>query len=231
MNDQKLRREDDSPRPFSVYSGNIRMSGLTLLLFFAACAASAQAPAVPIGGGRTYAPMASRYSSYYFSLGGAAAVPVGGHWGDGAAGFRVSPAFSLAGAKKVDDVLSYGVETAYNFGHKNAGVGALRVRVFSLTPFFRVSSPAADRTYYALLGAGIYHWTQPSFSAGATDYESDSGSSFGLTMGGGAVFPLRGSLKLGAELRWHHIFTMKGDNFHVGIANNLAPSVLLLYGF
>ncbi len=215
----------------SAPSGNIRAAALALLLCFTAGAAAAQGPAVPIGGGRTYSPMVSRYFPYYFSLGGAAAIPVGGHWGDGSAGFRASPALSLAGAKKVDDVLSYGVETAYSFGHKNAGIGALLVRVFSLTPFFRVSSPGKSRTYYGLLGAGIYHWTQPSFSAGAADYASDSGSGFGLTMGGGVAFPFRGSFKIGAELRWHHIFTMKGDNFNVGIANNLAPSVLLLYGF
>lgn len=209
----------------------IKTFGFTLLLCFAAGAAAAQAPAVPLGGGRTYAPAGSPYSRYYFSLGGAASMPIGGHWGDSGSGFRTSPAFSLAGAKKVDDILSYGVETGYSFGHKSEEVGAMRIRVFSLTPFLRVASPAANRTYYGLVGAGIYHWTQPSFDSGGTDYASDSGSSFGLTMGGGAVFPLRGSLKIGAELRWRHIFSMKGDNFDVGIANDLAPSVLLLYGF
>mgnify|MGYP000874953938 CR=1 FL=1 len=205
--------------------------GLALLLCFAAGAAAAQAPAVPLGGGRTYAPAPPAHSRYYFSLGGAASVPVGGHWGDGSAGFRTAPAFALAGAKKVDDILSYGVETGYSFGHKSEEVGAMRIRVFSLTPFFRISSPAPDRTYYGLVGAGVYHWTQPSFDSGGTDYASDSGSSFGLTMGGGAVFPFRGALKIGAELRWRHIFNMKGDNFDVGTANDLAPSVLLLYGF
>jgi opacity protein-like surface antigen len=209
----------------------MKTTAFILVMCFAAAAAAAQQPAVPLGGGRTYVPLSPRYSRYYFSFSGGASMPVGGHWGDGAVGFRASPSFALSGAKKVDETLSYGVETSYSFGHKNEDIGAMLLRMFSLTPFLRVAYPAGNRTYYGILGAGIYHWTQPSFNVGAADYSSDSRSSLGINMGGGAIFPLRNSWKIGAELRWHHILNMKGDNFDVDIANNLAPSILLLHGF
>jgi len=193
--------------------------------------AAAQVRGLPLGTGGRAPREGDPFPGYYFSAGGAAAVPIGGHWGDGDSGFGPAPAFSLAGAKKVDDLLSYGAETGYGFGHKNLETGAMRVRIFHLTPFFRISSQSGDRTYYGIFGAGIYHWTQPAFDSMGVDYDSDSGSSFGFTLGGGAVFPLRGRLKLGTELRWHRLFTMKGDNFDVDLANNIQPSVLLLYGF
>jgi hypothetical protein len=171
------------------------------------------------------------YSRYYYSFGAGAAVPFGGHWGDGGVGFKAGPAFSLAAAKKVDEIVSYGVETAYSFGHRNRDVSAIDLRLFSLTPFLRAACQAAGRTYYGILGGGIYHWTQPSFNAGGADFDSDSGSSFGFNMGGGAILPLRGAWQLGLELRWHHIFSVKGDHFDVNLANNLSPSVLVFHGF
>jgi len=171
------------------------------------------------------------YSRYYFSMGAGAAIPVGGHWGDGSVGFTAAPSVSLAGAKKVDDILSYGVETGYSFGHENRDVSAIGLRIFSLTPFLRVASESSGRTYYGILGCGLYHWTQPEFNSSGKDFDSDSGSSFGFNLGGGTILPLRGAWKLGLELRWHHIVNMKGDRFDVDIANNLLPAVLLIHGF
>jgi hypothetical protein len=50
-------------------------------------------------------------------------------------------------------------------------------------------------------------------------------------MGGGAMYPLWGGFQLGLELRWHHIFAMRGDNFNVDSADNIVPSAFLVYGF
>lgn len=174
---------------------------------------------------------ATRFYRYYYAFGGGAAFPFGGHWGDTDAGFKPGPAFTLAGAKKVDDTLSYGLEASYGPGHKNRSIPEMRVRIFSFTPFLRAAYQGSGKTYYGILGAGIYHWTQPSFSAGGKEFTSGSGSSFGVNMGGGVVYPFWDAVQLGFELRWHHIFTMQGENFDVNLADNLVPSVFFIYGF
>lgn len=174
---------------------------------------------------------ATRFHRYYYVFGGGAAFPIGGHWGDRDAGFKPAPAFTFAGAKKVDDALSYGLEASYVPGHKNRSMPEMGVRVFSFTPFLRAAYQGEEKTFYGILGAGIYHWTQPPFMAGGKEFASDSGSSFGVNMGGGVVYPFWDAVQLGLELRWHHIFTMQGENFDVKLANNLVPSVFFAYGF
>lgn len=174
---------------------------------------------------------APRFSRYYFVLGGGAVFPFGGHWGDADAGFKPSPSFTIAAARKVDETLSYGLETSYDAGHKNRSVPEMEVRIVSLTPFLRASRQGEGKTYYGILGAGVYNWTQPAFSAGGAGFDADSGSSFGINMGGGVVFPFVDAVQLGLDLRWHHLFTMRGENFDVGPADNLTPSVFFAYGF
>jgi hypothetical protein len=174
---------------------------------------------------------APRYHRYYYALGGGAAVPFGGHWGDGGVGFKASAAITLSGARKVDDTLSYGLEASYAPCHKNQGIRDMKLRVLSLTPFLRAAYLDEGKTFYALLGAGIYHWTQPSLAAGGAEAASDSGSSPGFNIGGGILYPFRGDLQLGLDLRWHHIFSIRGDNLDTGAADNLVPSVLFTYGF
>ncbi|MFA6435467.1 MAG: hypothetical protein WCW52_12315 [Elusimicrobiales bacterium] len=176
-------------------------------------------------------PEPPRFSRYYFILGGGAAIPFGGHWGDTDAGFKPSPAITAAGAKKANEMLSYGLEASCLTGHKSRSVPEMKLRIVSFTPFLRASYQGSGKTYYGMLGAGIYSWTQPAFSAGGADHASDSGSSFGVNMGGGVVYPLWDGLQLGLDLRWHHIFTMRGENFDVRSADNLVPSVFCVYGF
>ena len=174
---------------------------------------------------------AQRLSRYYFVLGRGAAVPLGGHWGDRSDGFKPATAFLLEGARKVDDTLSYGLETSYSLDHKNRTVTDMRIRIFSFTPFMRAAYQSGKQTYYGIFGAGVYQWAQPRFSAGGKTYASDSGSSFGINMGGGAMYPLWGAFQLGLELRWHHIFAMRGDNFNVDSADNIVPSAFLVWGW
>jgi len=172
-----------------------------------------------------------RVYRYYGILGGGASVPFGGHWGDSSAGFRISPDITFAGGKKVDDTLSYGLETSYSSGHKNKVITDMKVRIFSLTPFLRISSQSGAKNYFAVFGAGVYHWTRLHYTAGGESFSSDSGSSLGVNMGGGAVYPFWGDVQVGAELRWHHIFSVQGSQLDVGLVNNIVPSVFVFYGF
>jgi opacity protein-like surface antigen len=172
-----------------------------------------------------------RFHRCYYAFGGGAAFPFGGHWGDADAGFKPASAFTFAGARKVDDTLSYGLEASYGPGHKNRNVKGMKLRVFSFTPFLRAAYGGEDKTFYGLVGAGVYHWTQPALSAGGSDFSSDSGSSLGFNMGGGVIYPFWSEVKLAVDLRWHHIFSIQGDNLDMGSANNLVPSLFLLYGF
>lgn len=172
-----------------------------------------------------------RFYRYYGIFGGGASIPFGGHWGDTGVGFKYSPDFTFAGAKKVDNTLSYGLETSYSSGHKNKTVKDIKVRIFSFTPFLRVASLSGEKTYFGILGAGIYHWSRPSYSAAGESFGSDAGSSLGINMGGGVVYPFWDALQMGFELRWHHIFNVQGDQLDVELVNNIVPSAFFAYGF
>ena len=174
---------------------------------------------------------APRFYRYYGVVGAGTAIPLGGGWGDNNAGFKFSPAFNFAGAKKVDDTLSYGLEASYSSGHRNKSIPEMKVRIFSLTPFLRAAFRDEKKTYFGILGAGVYHWTRRPYHAAGKNFSSDSGSSLGINMGGGIIYPLRDALSLGLELRWHHIFAVNSGNLDVEPANNIAPSVFLAYGF
>lgn len=178
------------------------------------------------------APKAPRKIYRYYGLfGGGASMPFGGHWGDTGSGFKYSPDFTFAGAKKVDDTLSYGLETSYSSGHRNKTLRDMKVRIFSLTPFLRVSSRSGEKTWFGIIGAGVYHWSRPSYGAAGESFASDSGSSLGINMGGGVTFPFWDDWQIGADLRWHHVFNVQGDQLGVGLVNNVVPSVFLVYGF
>ncbi|MBU2574808.1 MAG: hypothetical protein KKH28_12095 [Elusimicrobia bacterium] len=172
-----------------------------------------------------------RFYRYYYAVGCGISAPVGGRWGDKDAGFRSSPAWSFAGAKKVDDILSYGIESSYDTGHKHRTLNEMGVRLFSFTPFIRFAHGYGRSAYYAILGAGVYHWSQPAFGSAGTGRPSDSGSSLGVSMGGGAVYPFGGALNFGFDLRWRHIFSVNGANFDADLINNIVPSIMFYYGF
>jgi hypothetical protein len=175
-------------------------------------------------------PEPTRYLAGYLSAGGGWAIPFGGHWGDKDSGFKPSKVFNLAASRRVDELLSWGLESSYSLGHGNRVMKDLRVRIFSLTPFVKVSYPEGKSLYYGVLGAGLYQWGQPAFTAGGTRYASDSGSSAGLNLGGGVSYPFWWGTRLGLDLRWHYIFNMRGANFDLNSADNFNVMLVLNYG-
>ena len=201
------------------------------LALFLTCAlaraAAAQPAALP---GLDDLPEPTRYLAGYVTAAGGAALPFGGHWGDKDAGFKPSPALSLSASRRVDEVLSYGLEAAYSLKHQNRAVKGLELKLFSFTPFVRVSVPQGDTLYYGILGAGLYQWNQPAYTAAGARYPSDSGSSAGVNLGGGVSYPFWWGTRIGLDLRWHHIFNMKGANFSLDSPDSFNVMVALHYG-
>lgn len=175
-------------------------------------------------------PEPPRYLAGYLAAGAGCAVPFGGHWGDADSGFKPSRVFSLAASRRVDEIVSYGLESSYSLRHEYRVRRDLRLRIFSLTPFVKVSFPEGENVYYGVLGAGIYQWNQPAFTAGGARYGSDSGSSAGLNLGGGVSCPFWWGTRIGLDLRWHHILNLKGANFDLNSADNLNVMLVLHYG-
>lgn len=201
---------------------------LPLLLVCAlARGAAAQTAGLP---GLDDLPEPTRYLAGYVTAAGGPAVPFAGHWGDKDAGFKPSKAFSLAASKRVDEVLSYGLETAYSLKHQNRTSKDLELRLFSFTPFIKVSFPQGETLYYGILGGGLYQWSQPAYTAGGAGHASDSGSSAGVNLGGGVSYPFWWGTRIGLDLRWHHVFNMKGSNFDLNAADNMNVMVALHYG-
>ncbi|OGR68350.1 MAG: hypothetical protein A2081_02025 [Elusimicrobia bacterium GWC2_61_19] len=206
------------------------MRGLLLAVGLLACARTAGAQGAAGLPGLEDLPEPTRYLAGYVSAGGGWAVPFGGHWGDKDAGFKPSNVFSLAASKRVDELLSYGLETSYSLRHENRVMKDLGLKVFSMGPFAKVSYLEGEKLFYGVLGAGLYQWSQPAFTSGGTRYGSDSGSSAGLSLGGGVAYPFWWGTLLGLDLRWHHIFNMKGSNFNLDSADNLNVMLVLHYG-
>ena len=212
----------------------MRLLTFALLLALSAAPAAAQTPeelpgmaALPDLG---ELPEPTRYLAGYVSAAGGWAVPFGGHWGDKTSGFKPSQAFSLSAARRVDELLGYGLETTYAWNHVNRDLPDLKVKIFALTPFVRLSFPEGDTLYYGVLGAGLYQWNQPSYSAAGARYASDSGSSAGMNLGGGVSYPFWFGTRLGLDLRWHHIFNMEGSNFKLDTADTFNVLLALHYG-
>jgi hypothetical protein len=198
---------------------------LAALLLLPALAAAQQEPAgLP---GLDDLPPPPRYIAGYFSVAGGVAAPFGGHWGDGSVGFKPSSFYSAAAAKRVDETLSYGLEASYAPGYAQRQLRGMDVKVFSFTPFLKASFPDDDTLYYGVLGAGVYHWTQPAFSSGGQNYASGSGSSGGMNLGGGVTYPFWWNTRAGLDLRWHHIFSMKGENFDLGSADSICATLTI----
>lgn len=201
-------------------------AALAALLLLAPAAALAQQAAGGLPGLEDL-PAPPRYIAGYVTGGGGLSAPFGGHWGDKDAGFNRSPFYSLAASKRVDETLSYGLETSYATGYGQRKLAGMNVRIFSLTPFIKASFPDNDRIFYGILGAGVYQWTQPAFSSAGTGYASSSGSSGGLNLGGGVTYPFWWGTRAGLDLRWHHIFNMKGTNFNLDSAENIVATLTL----
>jgi hypothetical protein len=168
-------------------------------------------------------PPPPRYIAGYFSASGGLAAPFGGHWGDSSAGFKPSPLYTVSGSKRVDETLSYGLESSYASGYAQRKLRGLEVRMFSLTPFVKASFPDDDTIYYGIFGAGVYQWAQPAFAGHA----SGSGTSGGLNLGGGVTYPFWWGTRVGLDLRWHHVFSLKGDNFDLGSADSLCAAFVM----
>lgn len=205
----------------------MRRAAFLLALLLAAPAAAQNLPDLPDLGDL---PPPSRYLAGYVSAGLGWSRPAGGHWGDGDTGFKTSQALSLAVSKRVDELLSYGLETCYGSRYLNRGVEGLQLKMLSLTPFVKASFPEGDTVYYGVLGAGVYQWKQPGYTAGGVRYGSDSGSSGGFNLGGGASYPFWFGTRLALDLRWHHVFNVSGANLDLGSADSLNALFTVSYG-
>ncbi len=202
-------------------------AALVLCLALAAPAAAQDLPDLP---GLDDLPEPTRYLAGYVSVSGGQALPYGGHWGDKDAGFKASQFAGLAVSKRVDELLSYGLEADYAPSHKNRSVPEMGFRMFALSPFVKASFPSDSAVYYGVLGAGIYQWSSPAYTAGGTRYGSASGSSAGLSLGGGVSYSFLFGTRLGVELRWHHVFNVKGGGLDMGATDTLNAGLTLTYG-
>jgi hypothetical protein len=185
-----------------------------LLLLCALPAAAQDLPDLP--GLDDVLPEPTRYLAGYINAQYGNATPLGGHWGDKSAGFRTSGALSLSASKRVDEILSYGGEVYYAPGHPSRQYEGLETRVIGLYPFLRASFPSGNKTFYGILGAGVYQWNAPAYTAVGVRFASQSGSSLGMNLGGGVSIPFWWGTRAGADLRWHHIFNMNGTTLDLG---------------
>ncbi len=147
-------------------------------------------------------------------------IPVFGHWGDLDSGFKPSLSGSAMFIKDIDEGLSWGIESGYDLPHKNRN-NNIKVSVFNISPVLFSWLGLAERKKYVYLGPGIYHWSSPKTSS----FSSSSGTEFGLKAAAGILKKYSESLYFGAEIRFEHIFDMKGENFDLNSVNVLQFSI------
>ncbi|HAU90502.1 MAG TPA: hypothetical protein DCW72_09915 [Elusimicrobia bacterium] len=203
----------------------MRLLAPALLLL--CCAAPAAAQELP--GLDDMLPEPTRYLAGYINAGLGKATPFGSHWGDKGSGFASSAALTLSVSKRVDEILSYGGEVYYAGSHVNRQLEDLEVRVMGLSPFVRASFPSGNKTYYGVLGAGVYQWNSPAYTAEGTRYPSQSGSSAGLDLGTGVSIPFWWGTRAGVDLRWRHIFNMNGGGLDLGAVDTYSVMFALHY--
>lgn len=149
-------------------------------------------------------------------------LPVFGHWGDSDCGFKPSLSGSVMFVKDIDEGLSWGIESGYDLPHKNRN-NDIKVSIFNISPILFSWLGIAERKKYVYLGPGIYHWSSPKSSS----FSSSSGTEFGLKVSCGVIKNYSKSFSLGAEIRFEHVFNMKGENFDLNSANVMQFSILV----
>lgn len=192
----------------------MRRLAAVLLLACALPAAAQDLPDLP--GLDDFLPEPTRYLAGYINAQYGNATPFGSHWGDKASGFATSGALSLSASKRVDEILSYGGEVYYAPAHAGRQQEDLEVRVMGIYPFVRASFPSGNKTWYGILGAGVYQWSSPAYTLAGTRYGSQSASSLGANLGLGVNVPFWWGTRAGVDLRWHHIFNMNGTSLDLG---------------
>lgn len=191
------------------------------------CAAPAAAQELP--GLDDILPEPTRYLAGYVTAGIGKATPFGGHWGDKGSGFKSSSALTLSASKRVDEILSYGGELYYASSHPSRQFQDLGVKVIALSPFARASFPSGNKTYYGILGAGVYQWNAAAYSVPGTRYASQSGSSIGMNLGAGVSVPFWWGTRAGLDLGWRHIFNMNGTSLDLGAVDAYTVMFALHY--
>lgn len=193
--------------------------------------------AVVVLAGLTAAVSAADVGKYTGSYGIGYSIPIAGTWKDAAKG---SLAMSLAGDYQFQDMLSGGLELAYDFGHTNkiveanqalfptAGIDGGKIKILQVTPFVKYHFAKSDKIApYGIFGLGIYNvkTAEITNTLGIAATPSVSSSKFGINLGGGAMYDIQDNLSVGLDLRWHHVFVSGGA------VNNITPSVKICYMF
>jgi len=151
-------------------------------------------------------------TSYLFSVN--LNIPVFGEFGDRKNGFKETYGFNLSVLKNYDDLISYGFIVSQSFYYKNRNVD-LKFRIFSFTPAI-FGFIDIEKKYYFYIGAGIYHWSQPS-----STYNSTSGDEGGFRVGFGYK-KIYKKIGYGSGIEFNHLFNINGKNFDLGPSNILS---------
>lgn len=141
------------------------------------------------------------------------AIPTFGDWSDG---FESTFMFAAAGDYQFDRNIAGGLEMGYSWDHDHETADA-RVQILHITPYIRVSHPLDNMEVYGIFGMGYYN-VDPD--------PGESDGDFGFNMGGGILFPVDRNIKVGFEIRWHHIFDALGYAI-----NNIVPTGRFCYFF
>jgi opacity protein-like surface antigen len=143
------------------------------------------------------------------------AIPTFGDWSDA---YETTILVGAAFDYQFDRYFGGGVETGYAWDHDHE-TADVRVQILHITPYLKVHEQINQIELYGIFGIGYYN-VDPD--------PGDSDGNFGFNMGGGLLFPVDRNMKVGFELRWHHIFDAFGDGTDI---NNIVPTGRFCYFF
>ena len=171
-------------------------------------------------------------------------IPVAGdYWGNSTTGVKSSFALAAYGDYKYNDMLMFGLDLGYDFGHKLQGDNPenYRAAILQITPhakyYKNMNILGKNGKVYGVFGLGLYD-LKSKYDTGTTvpNANGDSMACFGINVGGGADIEIAPNWLVGAEVRWHHIFNaiaMADDNGNITnyAANNITPTLKVAYTF
>ncbi|MDA8243300.1 MAG: outer membrane beta-barrel protein [Elusimicrobia bacterium] len=126
----------------------------------------------------------------------------------------------VSGEYLLKDNIKVGLEMGYGFSYDAKGAvkavdSNYNVKVFNIGPTAKYFITRDKITYYGLVGLGLYHWSSAKLG---NLVASDSGTDFGINLGGGAAYELNKNWTGGLDLRYHSVGGDLDSNFvNVGL--------------
>ncbi len=150
--------------------------------------------------------------------------PFGGEW---AKSYKSAQFISVGAEYDNGGEFRKGVELGYDFGHDNKLITKCSPKIFYVAPYLKEMRISDKWEYYGVIGIGVYNRLSNRYTDAGVTYKGGPSGKLGINGGFGFAYHVTPGLKLGFDLRVHHIIKFIGIGPQLVDANNLVPTLTL----